>query len=114
MKLAELNEMIRKMILESLGVEKYIEQHMNSTDYLLRVMKYKSPQTNDKKLGLLTHTDQSLVTILHQNQVGGLEIMTKDDKWISYKPSSSHSFLVIVGDSFNVNFLMSIDFILMS
>jgi hypothetical protein len=35
------------MILESLGVEKYMEEHMNSTDYLLRVMKYKGPQTSD-------------------------------------------------------------------
>ncbi|XP_058740060.1 probable 2-oxoglutarate-dependent dioxygenase AOP1 [Vicia villosa] len=99
-KLAELDETIRKMVLESLGVEKYIEEHMKSTDYLLRVMKYKSPQTNDKKLGLVPHTDQTLVTILYQNQVGGLEVMTKDEKWISFKPSSPHSFLVLVGDSF--------------
>ncbi|CAK8542743.1 unnamed protein product [Lathyrus sativus] len=100
-KLVELDEMIRKMVLESLGVEKYMQEHMNSTEYLLRVMKYKSPQTSEKKLGLLTHTDQTLVTILYQNQVGGLEVMTKDEKWISYEPSSPHSFLVIVGDSFN-------------
>jgi hypothetical protein len=31
------------MILESLGVEKYMEEHMNSTDYVLRLMKYKKP-----------------------------------------------------------------------
>ncbi|TKY73080.1 2-oxoglutarate-dependent dioxygenase AOP1.2 [Spatholobus suberectus] len=37
------------MILESLGVEEYLEEHMNSTNYLLRVMKYKGPQTNDTK-----------------------------------------------------------------
>ncbi|KAK2359929.1 2-oxoglutarate (2OG) and Fe(II)-dependent oxygenase superfamily protein [Trifolium repens] len=96
--ITELDQLIRKMILESLGVEKYIEEHMNSTDYVLRLMKYKSPQTNDTKLGLVSHTDQNITTILYQNQVGGLEVMTKDEKWISYKPSPN-SFVVMIGDS---------------
>ncbi|WJX42826.1 hypothetical protein P8452_30011 [Trifolium repens] len=96
--LTELDQIIRKMILESLGVEKYLEEHMNSTNYLLRVMKYKGPKTSDTKLGLSTHTDKNVVTILYQNQVEGLEVMTKDGKWISYKPSSG-SFVVMIGDT---------------
>jgi len=96
--LTELDQIIRKMILESLGVEKYLKEHMNSTNYLLRVMKYKGPQTSDTKLGLTAHTDKNVVTILYQNQVEGLEVMSKDGKWISYKPSSS-SFVVMIGDS---------------
>jgi isopenicillin N synthase-like dioxygenase len=95
------------MILESLGVEKYIEEHMNSTDYVLRLMKYKSPQTNDTKLGLVSHTDQNITTILYQNQVGGLEVMTKDEKWISYMPSPN-SFVVMIGDSLKVSSFLTI------
>jgi len=76
---------------------------MNSTNYLLRVMKYKGPQTSDTKLGLSTHSDKNVVTILYQNQVEGLEVMTKDGKWISYKPSSSGSFLAMIGDSIHVS-----------
>jgi len=93
------------MVLESLGVEKYLEEHMNSTNYLLRVMKYQGPQTSDTKLGLSAHTDKNIVTILYQNEVEGLEVLTKDGTWISYKPSP-HSFVVMIGDSFNVNFLL--------
>ncbi|RDX97687.1 putative 2-oxoglutarate-dependent dioxygenase AOP1.2, partial [Mucuna pruriens] len=96
--LSELDQIIRKMILESLGVEKYLEEHMNSTNYLLRLMKYKGPQTSDTKLGLTTHTDKNIVTILYQNEVEGLEVLTKDGKWISYKPSPD-SFVVMIGDS---------------
>ncbi|KAK2351262.1 hypothetical protein P8452_29953 [Trifolium repens] len=96
--LTELDQIIRKMILESLGVEKYLEEHMNSTNYLLRVMKYKGPKTSETKLGLSTHTDKNVVTILYQNQVEGLEVMTKDGKWISYKPSQG-SFVVMIGDT---------------
>ncbi|XP_020225720.1 probable 2-oxoglutarate-dependent dioxygenase AOP1 [Cajanus cajan] len=96
--LSELDQIIRKMVLESLGIEKYLEEHMNSTNYLLRVMKYKGPQTSDTKLGLSAHTDKNIVTILYQNQVEGLEVLTKDGKWISYKPSPE-SFVVMIGDS---------------
>ncbi|XP_019443022.1 PREDICTED: probable 2-oxoglutarate-dependent dioxygenase AOP1 [Lupinus angustifolius] len=95
---SELDQIIRKMILESLGVEKYLEEHMNSSKYLLRVMKYKGPQTSETKLGLNSHTDKNIVTILHQNQVEGLEVLTKDGKWISYKPSPN-SFVAMIGDS---------------
>ncbi|XP_062086869.1 probable 2-oxoglutarate-dependent dioxygenase AOP1 [Humulus lupulus] len=97
--LSELDQIIRRMILESLGVEKYLEEHMESTNYLLRVMKYKGPQTPETKLGLNAHRDKNIVTILNQNQVEGLEVQTKDGEWISFKPSSSDSFIVMIGDS---------------
>jgi len=99
-----LDQIIRKMILESLGVEKYMEEHMNSSNYRLRAMKYKGPQTSDTKVGLTPHTDKNFVTILYQNQVEGLEMMTKDGQWISYKPSSD-SFVVVIGDSIHVNLI---------
>ncbi|CAJ2654082.1 unnamed protein product [Trifolium pratense] len=99
-KLSELDQVVRKMILESLGVEKYMEEHINSTNSLIRFNKFKSPQTSDTKLGLTAHTDANFVTILYTNQVGGLQFMTKDEKWISYKPSPD-TFVVLVGDSFH-------------
>ncbi|XP_057514214.1 probable 2-oxoglutarate-dependent dioxygenase AOP1 [Actinidia eriantha] len=97
--LSELDQIIRRMVLESLGVEKYLDEHMDSTNYLLRVMKYKGPQTSETKLGLNSHTDKNIVTILYQNQVEGLEVQTKDGEWINVKPSP-HSFIVMIGDSF--------------
>ncbi|KAL6285806.1 hypothetical protein ACE6H2_010196 [Prunus campanulata] len=99
-KVSELDQIIRRMILESLGLEKYLEEHLNSTDYLLRVMKYKAPQTNETKLGIPPHTDKNIVTILHQNQVDGLEVQSKDGKWINVKPSSD-SFIALIGESFH-------------
>ncbi|KAI5337200.1 hypothetical protein L3X38_016469 [Prunus dulcis] len=97
-KVSELDQIIRRMILESLGLEEYLDEHLNSTDYLLRVMKYKAPQTNETKLGLPAHTDKNIVTILYQNQVDGLEVQTKDGKWINVKPSSD-SFIALIGES---------------
>ncbi|KAI3803426.1 hypothetical protein L1987_31577 [Smallanthus sonchifolius] len=97
-KLSKLDQMVRIMVLESLGLEKYVDEHMGSTNYLLRVMKYKGPETDDSKLGLNSHTDKNIVTILHQNQVDGLEVQTKSGDWIKVKPSPN-SFIVMIGDS---------------
>lgn len=92
------------MVLESLGMEKYLDEHMDSTNYLLRVMKYKGPQTTETKLGLNAHTDKNIVTILYQNQVDGLGVQTKDGQWINIK-CSPDSFIIMIGDSFLVSFL---------
>ncbi|XP_055831365.1 probable 2-oxoglutarate-dependent dioxygenase AOP1 [Solanum dulcamara] len=96
--LSELDQTIRKMILESLGVEKCMDEHMNSTNYLLRVMKYKGPQSSETKLGLNAHTDKNIVTILYQNQVNGLEVLSKDGQWINVDPTPD-TFTVMIGDS---------------
>nr|GEW28734.1 probable 2-oxoglutarate-dependent dioxygenase AOP1 [Tanacetum cinerariifolium] len=97
-KLSKLDQMVRMMVLESLGLEKYMDEHMDSTNYLLRVMKYKGPETNESKLGLNSHTDKNIVTILHQNEVNGLEVQTKSGDWIKIQPSPN-SFIVMIGDS---------------
>ena len=94
--------MVRTMVLESLGLKKYLDEHLDSTKYLLRVMKYKGPETAEAKLGLTSHTDKNIVTILYQNQVCGLQVQTKDGEWITVKPSPD-SFIVMIGDSFHVN-----------
>ncbi|KAG9136238.1 hypothetical protein Leryth_003847 [Lithospermum erythrorhizon] len=96
-KLSELDKIIRRMALESLGLNKYIDEHMESTNYLLRVMKYTAPQTNHSQLGLSAHTDKNIVTILCGNQVNGLEVETKDGEWIEVNPEPGH-FVVIIGD----------------
>lgn len=95
------------MILESFGIEKYIEQHLDSTNYLFRMIKYAAPSPDEEveetKLGLRSHTDKNFITILHQYQVDGLEIKTKDEKWIKVKPTE-HSFIILVGDSMCVSY----------
>ncbi|KAF7843303.1 putative 2-oxoglutarate-dependent dioxygenase AOP1 [Senna tora] len=99
---SELDEIVRKMILESLGVEKYMEEHMSSSSYTVRVMRYEGPQTEEAKLGITSHTDKNIITILHQlNEIQGLEVKTKDGEWITYHPLSPHSFVVMIGDAFH-------------
>ncbi|KAF8389030.1 hypothetical protein HHK36_025715 [Tetracentron sinense] len=98
-RVSELDQMVKRMVFESLGIQKYYESHIESTNYLLRLMKYKGPDLNQSKLGVNPHTDKSVITILHQNQVKGLEVETRDGEWISIVPSAS-SFIVMTGDAF--------------
>ncbi|EOY26632.1 hypothetical protein QUC31_012130 [Theobroma cacao] len=93
-----LERMVRRMILESLSLEKYMEEHMDSNYYLLRLMKYKGPETTEAKLGLYGHTDKNIMTILYQNNdVHALQVRAKDGEWIHVKPSP-RSFIVMIGD----------------
>ncbi|KAK3411007.1 hypothetical protein EUGRSUZ_J03027 [Eucalyptus grandis] len=87
-KLSELDQMIRRMILESLG----------TTSRRLRVMKYAAPRTTDDQIGLAPHTDKIFLTILCQNDVHGLQVQTKHGEWFSARPSPN-SFTVMIGDS---------------
>ncbi|KAH7545492.1 hypothetical protein FEM48_Zijuj01G0099600 [Ziziphus jujuba var. spinosa] len=74
--------MVRRKVLESLGVEKYFDQQTETTKCLLRVMKFKGPHTKDNmKLGLVPHTDKEFITILYHNHVSGLEVQIKDGTW---------------------------------
>ncbi|GKV04301.1 hypothetical protein SLEP1_g16473 [Rubroshorea leprosula] len=96
---AKLDEIIRRMILESFGLEKYMDEHLNSTTYTLRGFKYTSPKTTESKVGLIPHQDKNMISILYQlNEVDGLEIQTKDGEWISVK-ASPESFIVVIGES---------------
>ena len=90
------------MILESFGLEKYMDELMDSTNYILRLMKYEGPQTSEPTLAARAHSDQNTVTLLYQNEVNGLEIQTKDGEWINLKPSPD-TFIVMIGESLSVS-----------
>lgn len=99
---AELDQMVTRMVFESYGVEKYYDSYMNSITYLLRVLKNRAPKGDEPNLGFVSHTDKSFTTILHQNQINGLEIDTRDGQKINVDFSSPSSFVVIAGDAFMV------------
>lgn len=97
--LMQLEQMIKKMTFESFGLERYCPSS-ESTDYNFRLMAY-TPQKDETK-GLSAHTDKSMFTILHQNQVDGLEVQTKNGEWFGVSPSPN-SFVVLIGDFFMVS-----------
>ncbi|KZV49602.1 hypothetical protein F511_28203 [Dorcoceras hygrometricum] len=98
-KLSGFDQIVRKMVLESLGLQKYIDEHIDSTDYLVKLQKYDPPESGETELALSSHTDTNILTILYQDEVVGMEVMTKDGQWIPAQ-SSRDSFVVITGACF--------------
>lgn len=100
-KVAELENMVVKMLFGSYGVEKYSEDHIESSTYLLRLLKYRAPEMNESNMAFPSHTDKSFLSILYQNHVSGLEIKTRDGDWIDVK-FPPKSFVVMAGDACQV------------
>lgn len=95
----ELYFLIMKMIIESFGLKRLYDSHVEENIGVFRVMKY--TPSEHSAIALPAHTDKNGITILCQNEVQGLEVQTRDGNWarVDIPP---HAFTVIVGDSVKV------------
>ncbi|ONK66540.1 uncharacterized protein A4U43_C06F9250 [Asparagus officinalis] len=62
------------------------------------MIKYTAPAKEEPAVGLSEHTDINYLTILCQNEVQGLKIITKEGEWIPVDPGNDY-FVVFVGES---------------
>ncbi|XP_078439969.1 deoxypodophyllotoxin synthase-like [Wolffia australiana] len=100
---AALEAALRRMVLESLGVEKYHDIHVGFTKYMMRVAEYAPPAAIGKPMRwpiLPAHSDADLTTLSIQNDVTGFELKSRSGNWVSVKPSSPNSLVFLIGDSF--------------
>lgn len=98
----EVSHGILKVILCSLGLD--VRKHYSSPLFdksqgWLRMNFYHSKIDHDHQQQFYSkaHTDIGCLTILYQDDVGGLQIRTKEGKWINTKPLPG-SFVVNIGD----------------
>ncbi|XP_038898684.1 probable 2-oxoglutarate-dependent dioxygenase AOP1 [Benincasa hispida] len=97
---AELEKMVTKMVLESYGLSKLVnEPNMESANYLLRCFKYRAPEKDETDVGLHSHTDLTFFSIIHQHLISGLQVQSLDDQWIDIQPSGHCYFIVMAGDA---------------
>ncbi|PRQ41379.1 putative gibberellin 2-beta-dioxygenase [Rosa chinensis] len=69
-----------------------------SSSCFLRLNRYPACPFSPEMFGLVPHTDSDFLTILCQDQVGGLQLM-KDSKWVAVKPNPD-ALIVNIGDLF--------------
>ncbi|KNA22461.1 hypothetical protein SOVF_033940 [Spinacia oleracea] len=67
---------------------------------LIRVYRYPRHTINEHVKGLHEHTDSSIISILSEDQVGGLQLL-KDDKWLKVEPIPN-TLVVNLGDMMQV------------
>ncbi|XWS77148.1 hypothetical protein CRYUN_Cryun01aG0236800 [Craigia yunnanensis] len=83
----------------SLGLDQaYFRDFFEGNDSILRLNHYPPCQKPDLTLGTGPHSDPTALTILHQDQVGGLQVFA-DEKWHSVAPIPE-AFVVNIGDTF--------------
>ncbi|GLJ41177.1 hypothetical protein SUGI_0852500 [Cryptomeria japonica] len=97
---SSLAQKITKVILASLGLDAkaIYHSHFEKCTSRMRIIGYSSHQKNIGEETLRSHADSGCLTILYQDDKGGLEIRSKEGKWFDVKPLS-HSFVINLGDS---------------
>jgi isopenicillin N synthase-like dioxygenase len=72
----------------------------DETTCFLRLNRYPACPFAADTFGLVPHTDSDFLTVLCQDQVGGLQLM-KDSRWVAVKPRPD-ALIVNIGDLFQV------------
>ncbi|GLJ41141.1 hypothetical protein SUGI_0852120 [Cryptomeria japonica] len=98
---SDLAQKITKAILASLGLDAqvYYHNYFENCRKVMRINGYSLENMSIEEEALLAHTDSGFLTILYQDDVGGLQIRSREGEWFNVKPLS-HSFVVNLGDSF--------------
>ncbi|KAG8494419.1 hypothetical protein CXB51_011874 [Gossypium anomalum] len=98
-KVAILAQKLAEILAEKLGHKSsfFQESCLPSTCYL-RLNRYPPCPIPSDIYGLMPHTDSDFLTILHQDQVGGLQLV-KDGQWIAVKPNPE-ALVINIGDLF--------------
>ncbi|EOA13520.1 hypothetical protein CARUB_v10026585mg [Capsella rubella] len=99
--MSSLSLKIMELLGLSLGVNRdYFRGFFEENDSIMRLNHYPPCQTPDLTLGTGPHCDPSSLTILHQDQVNGLQVFV-DNQWRSILPNPK-AFVVNIGDTFMV------------
>ncbi|KAL1808015.1 hypothetical protein DCAR_0727414 [Daucus carota subsp. sativus] len=97
--MSNLSLVIMELLGMSLGIgPSYLREFFEGNDSIMRLNYYPPCQKPDQTLGTGPHCDPTSLTILHQDDVGGLEVFF-DDKWHSILPDKE-AFVVNIGDTF--------------
>nr|XP_027094047.1 gibberellin 20 oxidase 3-like [Coffea arabica] len=83
----------------SLGIDQdYFREYFEDGNAIVRANFYPTCPEPGLTLGIGPHSDPTSVTILHQDEVGGLEVFV-DNKWRSIRPRHD-AFVINLGDTF--------------
>ncbi|XP_052178673.1 gibberellin 2-beta-dioxygenase 8-like isoform X2 [Diospyros lotus] len=96
---SELAQGIAEILAENLGCSPtFFSKNCLRSSCYLRLNRYPPCPISSQVFGLVPHTDSDFLTILYQDQVGGLQVV-KDGRWVNIKPNPD-SLIIIIGDLF--------------
>eukprot|EP01018_Ginkgo_biloba_P015824 Gb_22752 [translate_table: standard] len=88
---------VLQILASKLGLRSsYFNEYYSHTDSFIRINHYPPCPIRWGVYGLESHTDSDLLTLLHQDHVGGLQIL-KHNHWIAVKPRAD-TLILNIGD----------------
>jgi isopenicillin N synthase-like dioxygenase len=100
----ELSLLIVKMVVEGFGLPKQYSldvEELNSYNGI-RMTKYGVfEDTKNDDVGLIPHTDRGTIALICDNEVQGLQLLLKTNKWVDIN-IPPNGFVVLVGDILQV------------
>ncbi|CAA2996996.1 gibberellin 2-beta-dioxygenase 8 [Olea europaea subsp. europaea] len=99
---SELAQKLAEILAEKLGrnYSTFFKETCLQNTCFIRMNRYPACPISPEMFGLMPHTDSDFLTILHQDHVGGLQLV-KDGKWIAVKPNPE-ALIINIGDLFQV------------
>ncbi|MBP0616664.1 isopenicillin N synthase family dioxygenase [Jiella mangrovi] len=96
--MTNLGERIAGGLAEALGLPRdWFSRHFEDPTLFLRLLHYPEQPDEEQLFGSAPHTDYGFVTLLKQDDVGGLEVRNKHNDWIPAPPIPG-TFVMNVGD----------------
>lgn len=97
---SELATKLADILAEEMGIETELFKESTPTTSYLRLNRYPPCPTYSHMMGLMPHTDSSFLTVLHQDHVGGLQLV-RDGNWMAVKPNPL-ALIINIGDLLQV------------
>ncbi|KAL3377484.1 hypothetical protein AABB24_003739 [Solanum stoloniferum] len=96
---SELAHNLARILSERMGYKsKYFREACLPHTCYVRMNRYPACPISPQVFGLMPHTDSDFLTILHQDEIGGLQLV-RDGKWICVKPNPE-ALIINIGDLF--------------
>lgn len=95
---------ILELLAEGLGLPENVFSSFltaEGSDSAFRLNHYPPCPDPSNIIGFGEHTDPQILTVLHSNDVGGLQVLCRDGKWVTVSPDPS-SFSINIGDCMQV------------
>ena len=95
-----LSSKLLSLLALALGKEaSYFDSYLQHSLSTLRLLHYPAitPPSPQRELCCTAHTDSGILTLLHQDETGGLEVLSASDEWIP-APYVPGSIVVNIGD----------------
>ncbi|KAK7358805.1 hypothetical protein VNO77_00744 [Canavalia gladiata] len=98
----EVSMVLLELLAISLGVDRsHFQKYFEDGEAVMRCNAYPPCNGSDLTLGVGPHCDPTSITILHQDQISGLEVFV-DNKWLAVppRPEAPDTFIINIGDTF--------------